>query len=1247
MLTFSPPNDEKENNESTANKEPYRYATKIDLVLLLVAITLSLTQGALNSISSIIFKDLTNALIVGQAEWDANVFDYPKFYDVIVNSHYLYLTFIILLRSFKMSCWHTVCERQVHIIRKHYLAAVLRQNMAWFDVNEVGELTTRMADGMDRVKDGSGDKLGILFACTANFIGGMAVAFSQSWKITLVMLVKLFLKSIIQHILMFINTSVKTEMSLYEKAGAAAEEAVSGARTVISCNGQKQEIERYSKRLLEAQKHGIRKGLCVALASATVFCVIFVAMAIGFWFGTKLYINGEIEPGQVFSAFWAVIGGAVAIGQAAPQLGVIMSARNAASTIFSVIDRKPEINSQSTEGKKVSSPKGNIEFKNIHFRYPSRPEIKVLEDVSFKVRPGESVALVGHSGCGKSTLVGLLLRYYNAESGSVELDGVPVEQLNVAWLRTVTGVVSQEPILFSATVAENLRLGKEDLTLEEMEKVCRMANAHNFIMELPQGYDTPIGEGGVQLSGGQKQRIAIARALARDPKILLLDEATSALDTESEQIVQHAIEKASAGRTTITIAHRLSTIRNSDNIIVFDHGKIVETGTHAQLLERKGVYLQLVKAQEIEKLKKEKDSLEEDPEEEFKNDDLFLKRYSRASSTTSVSRMSNRVKRSLTGASGSNNSIMDLKEECEENKTSPSGLLEIIRFARDEWPLLIIALGGSLAKGVVFPVFSIIYGSILTKADDADKLRGARNDAIYFTILGVCAGISTFIGGFFFSTSGEKMTRRLRLKLFSHIMKQDGEYFDSLEHASGKLTTRLATDTPNIRAAIDQRLSDVLQCISSLVSGIIIAFSYGPNMAPIGIVTAVVLMSIQTAAAQYLKIRTTQDQKLAEEPSRLSTEAIANHKTVQYLTREKYFYDKFCKQMKPVHIHTLFRGIIQALTYALHISFIFMNFACAYRFGVWLVKGRHASPYTVFQVIEALNCASMSLLAFGAYFPEYVRARFSAGLVFSMLRENPKIDGLSENGAKPPVNGDVHMKKLYFAYPTNKRHMILNGINIDALTGKTVAIVGPSGCGKSTTIQLLERFYDPIDGQIVVDNTDIRSMNISHLRSQIALVGQEPILFNISIKDNIAYGMENVSMEEIQEAAKIANAHSFITEMSEGYDTLVGEKGGKLSGGQKQRIAIARAMVRKPKILLLDEATSALDSESEKIVQEALDRARSGRTCVVIAHRLSSIQNSDLIVVMKRGTVIEQGTHQELLQSEGLYSRLIKKQNLE
>uniref|UniRef100_A0A915PV66 Uncharacterized protein n=1 Tax=Setaria digitata TaxID=48799 RepID=A0A915PV66_9BILA len=1232
---------ERKSNSYNNQKCEYRYARPFDYFLLILGIMLSLTQGFLQALHAYVFKGLSDTLVEGERTWGTKDFDEAKFHDGAMVAVYLYSCYgigIFVLSTVSMSCWHTLCERQIQQIRNHYFAAVLQQNMSWFDVHQSGELMTKISETMERIRDGTGDKMGILFTYGAAFIGGLIVAVVCSWRITLIMLAFIpVLAGLTYFLTSFVSTSAGKEMQAYEKAGTVAEEVIGGIRTVIALNGQRKETERYHKALKKAAVFGRRKALFIALGTAWIFCLVFIAMGISFWYGTKLYNDGIIQPGAIFATFWAIIAGTISLGMAAAQIGAIVTAQNSAKSIFEVIDRVPEIDCQSPEGSRIVDLKGEIEFKDIHFHYPTRPEEEVLKGVSFKVKAEQSVALVGSSGCGKSTLIRLLLRHYNQEHGELTIDGIPVSSLNIRWLRQIIGIVSQEPILFAATVEENLRLGNQEMTTERMEEVCRTANAHNFIRQLPQGYKTRIGEGGVQLSGGQIQRIAIARALAKDPKILLLDEATSALDSESEKVVQHALKKASATRTTLTIAHRLSTIRNADRIIVLNHGEIIETGTHEELMANGRLYMKMVLTQNVDQTDKTKDTsnsaeetgIVEDDDEEV--EDLLPRESFTQSSSSKLATSLNR-------------------QEVNEVEAEEFNLLRILQFARHEWPMLLSALFFAILKGFMFPIFSIIYGFMfqsLTRSTPEQRIQEAFVNALYFTFLGISCGFATFLASYLFAASGESFTRRLRVAIFVNIINQDGEYFDSPNHASGNLITRLAADAPNIRAAIDHRFADALQAVTSMVVGVGVAFYYSAKVAPMGILTMMLLILSQIALARCMKKRSEKNEMLTREPFRLAMEAIKQHETVQSLTREQYFYEKFDNEMQKAYSETFQSSIIKAFAFAIHACFIFVNFAAAYRYGLWLMETGHVTPFQVFQVTDVLNVVSMNFLSIGAYFPEYARARLSAGLVFKMLNEKPKIDSLSEGGKKEVLQGNVKLEDVQFAYPANRKSLVLNGLTMEAVKGKTVALVGSSGCGKSTVIQLIERFYDPLDGRIMFDTTDVRHLNLTNVRNRIALVSQEPILFNYSIRENIAYNLANITQEQIEEAAKLANAHGFIMETENGYDTIVGEKGGQLSGGQKQRIAVARAIIRNPEVLLLDEATSALDSESEKAVQEALEKACKGRTCIIIAHRLSSIQNSDQILVMNDGIIVESGTHQELLHHKGLYAKLIEMQNLQ
>ncbi|VDL78488.1 unnamed protein product [Nippostrongylus brasiliensis] len=556
--------------------------------------------------------------------------------------------------------------------------------------------------------------------------------------------------------------------------------------------------------------------------------------------------------------------------------------------------------------------------------------------------------------------------------------------------------------------------------------------------------------------------------------------------------------------------------------------------------------------------------------------------------------------------------VESAREDMIEEGGMEASLLDIFGYAKPELLMAFVALIFTILRGLTWPLFSIIYGKLFLVKNSVirrpgamrpsrdDYYRGSLLNSLLFLLLAFGSSLTTFASGSLFGITGERMAMRLRMDVFKNIMRQDATYFDDARHNTGALTARLASDAPNVQAAIDQRLAEVMQGFCALVSGMVVAFSFGWNVAPCGLATALLLVAAQSSVAQYLKFRGQKDIETTVEASRIVTESISNTRTIQALCKEEFMYKAYCVAAQEPHKRALVRGLWQALSLALSSSFVVTNFAIAYAFGLWLIQNGWSTPFIVFQVIEALNMASMSLMIAASYFPEYIRARISAGVMFTMMRQRPKIDNMSHQGEKPDIKGDIALRNVYFSYPARRRQLVLHGMNLSAKHGQTVALVGSSGCGKSTVIQLVERYYDALCGTVSIDNYDIRDLSIRYVRDHIALVGQEPTLFNMTIRENIAYGLDSWSQDEIEHAARIANIHDFITP-------------GLLSGGQKQRIAIARAVVRDPKILLLDEATSALDTESEKVVQEALDRARLGRTCLVVAHRLSTIQNVELL----------------------------------
>ncbi|XP_048749989.2 ATP-dependent translocase ABCB1-like isoform X1 [Ostrea edulis] len=1244
----------------------FRYAGAFDRFLILIGSIFAIVVGGGWPVLSIIFGELTDTFVSGPGGMELICINGSIAVNVTGNTtgnsssaddfndkmstyafYYLYLSAIVLVAGyFQIMCWTTACERQVHTIRKSFFRSIIRQEIGWFDKHQSGELTTRLADDIGKIKDGLGDKFSFTLQYTAQFLSGFAIGFWKSWKMTLVMMSITPILAVSAGVFsVFIRNYTKREQESYAGAGSVAEEVLSCIRTVISFNGQRQEQIRYEKELTESKRIGIRKTVVQGSMIGSIMFFMFSTYALAFWYGSEqakdwytTFCATEkegISPGEVLTVFFCVMIGSFSLGNAAPHLGSIFAAKGAAAVVFETIDNVPTIDGTSDKGQVPVSLSGDIDFVGVEFTYPTREEVKVLKNFNLSIGCGQTVALVGASGCGKSTVVNLIQRMYDPQNGRVLLDGNDLKDLNTNWLRNNIGVVSQEPILFGMTIAENIKLGNPDVTIQEVEEAAKAANAHDFIQQLPNDYQTLVGERGAQLSGGQKQRVAIARALVRNPRILLLDEATSALDSESEKIVQSALDKARLGRTTVVVAHRLTTIQNADVIYVMDKGEIIESGTHSKLMEKEEFYYQLVQAQSL---------VYEDDQSvngEFGAEKPAYKRQ-RSRVSTSSEKGDHLVK---TQPSVNKETKEEKVEEVEEEEVDKPKFLRILRENFPECPFLIFGTLFSAIQGSTMPLFALFFGEMIKVFIDINS-----SDNVLWSMMFLALGGLNFICHLFMNVNlgiaGERMTFRLRLKTFKAYLRQDATYFDDPKHGTGALTTRLATDASLIRTATGFRIGTILSSIVSLVAALVIAFYYGWKLALVVLGGVPILMLSSSLQIKVVMGKHKDDQSKLEDAGKIASETIENIRTVQSLTREKYFYKLYSDHLESPLRSNLKQAQIYGFAYGFSQCVVFAMYGGAFRFGAWQVSLGEMAPENVYKVFFAIAFTGMTIGQASSFLPDYSKAQHSAGLIFKVLDTIPGIDVYSPRGTYlNNVEGRIVFKNVSFCYPMRSEVRVLKSLSLTVEPGQTVALVGPSGCGKSTTISLLQRFYDVKDGEINVDGVDIRNLNLSRLRSFISVVSQEPVLFDCSIRENISYGVDfDVGMDDIIEAARKANIHEFITQLPAGYETVVGEKGTQLSGGQKQRVAIARAIVRNPRILLLDEATSALDTESEKQVQEALDTAQEGRTCIVIAHRLSTIQNCDVIYVIDDGQVVESGSHQALLSLKGVYSSLVSAQ---
>ncbi|CAF0943732.1 unnamed protein product [Rotaria sordida] len=802
---------------------------------------------------------------------------------------------------------------------------------------------------------------------------------------------------------------------------------------------------------------------------------------------------------------------------------------------------------------------GDIEFENVAFTYPSREGVTVLSNLSLVARVGQTTALVGSSGCGKSTCISLFLRYYEPSSGRIMINGRPITDYNIKQLRQNIGVVSQEPILFGMSIYENIRFGKVNATREEIEQAAQEANAHNFIMQLPNKYETLVGERGIQLSGGEKQRIALARALVKQPTFLLLDEATSALDNASEKIVQEALDRACKGRTTIVIAHRLTTIRKADQIYVLDNGSVIEQGTHETLMERDGgKYQAMVKRQQTESIDDDKDCM------------------------------------------------MSMQKATEDDE-------KLLSMNSPEWITILIGCIACVLNGAVQPLFAFLVTKILNAfnyCSNSERNHQVLTSSLIFLLMGVIALILRFFQYTAFAIAGSKLTHRIRSKAFACLLRQEVAYFDRPENSSGAICTRLSSDASAIQEMTGLRLGTICEGIALSIFSIVFGCFISWQLTMI-----------------------------------LATEVIHNMRTIKQLSIEKEVlrqYSEFIHQIfklswKPLILSSMVYGICWTLDVYI-IAFLYWR--------VLVLIERNEFPSNRIITVCAFAVFLMAVLKLIGLMSQRIGASVSAGKTFiDLFDRKSAIDNMSTKGKQlVDFRGEIRFDQVKFVYPTRPTSIILNKFLLNIKPSQRVALVGASGCGKSTAIQLLERFYDVSSGQILLDGIDIRQLNLHWVRSQFGLVSQEPVLFDLTIAENIAYGLENVSMEDIINAASRANIHRFIEQLPQGYETKVGMKGSFLSGGEKQRIAIARVLLRRPKVLLLDEATSAMDTHNEQVVQEALEQAQTedpSRTSLMIAHRLSTIRSCDLICVLDTGHIVESGTHTELIQRRGAYSKML------
>ncbi|KAK1313924.1 ABC transporter B family member 19 [Acorus calamus] len=742
-----------------------------------------------------------------------------------------------------------------------------------------------------------------------------------------------------------------------------------------------------------------------------------------------------------------------------------------------------------------------------------------------------------------------------------------------------------------------------------------------------------VGERGVQLSGGQKQRIAIARAMLKNPKILLLDEATSALDAGSESIVQEALDRLMVGRTTVVVAHRLSTIRNVDTIAVIQQGQ-----------GNTGAYANLIRFQEMARNR------------DFAAPSTRRSRSSRLShslSTKSLSLRSGSLRnlsyQYSTGADGRIEMVSNA--ETDRRYPAPQGyFFRLLKLNGPEWPYAIMGAVGSVLSGFIGPTFAIVMSNMIEVfyyRDPNSMQRKTREYVFIYIGAGLYAVVAYLVQHYFFSIMGENLTTRVRRMMLAAILRNEVGWFDEDENNSSLVAARLSTDAADVKSAIAERISVILQNMTSLLTSFIVAFIVEWRVSLLILGTFPLLVLANFAQQLSLKGFAGDTAKAHAKTSMIAGEGVSNIRTVAAFNAQDKILSLFRAELRVPRVQSLRRSQTSGLLFGLSQLALYASEALILWYGAHLVRSGASTFSRVIKVFVVLVITANSVAETVSLAPEIIRGGEAIRSVFSVLDRSTRID--PDDPESEPVEslcGDIEFRHVDFAYPSRPDVQIFKEFNLRIKAGQSMALVGASGSGKSSVIALIERFYDPTAGKVMIDGKDIRRLNLKSLRLKIGLVQQEPALFAASIFENIAYGKDGASEEEVVEAARVANVHGFVSALPDGYRTAVGERGVQLSGGQKQRIAIARAVLKDPAVLLLDEATSALDAESECVLQGALDRLMRGRTTVIVAHRLSTIRGVDVIGVVQDGRVVEQGSHAELIGNvEGAYSRLLQLQH--